>query len=308
MVILVFIDIYRVFFTCASRRFRYTPIIPLSVAFISGFISSYILISITGQHQKNFDNDDLPLIQLNILHGRATINELSFFLINIVNDNCSRILTKENKEIVALNKLYRSKRTDLENNLRQLLPGSVESHSGNSDVKTVLYHLLGRQEWIKTVCEIGFNAGHSSLVWLTASNKTFVYSFDIAEHTYTKQMVQYLQNQFPGRLKLTFGDSMHTIPQFIRDNLSVKCDLIVVDGGHTTETAKADLINMRELANKDHNLLIFDDYPVGYPVVLKELGPSWIQARKDNFVANIINCIVYPYTEYEGLTIGYYKF
>lgn len=87
--------------------------------------------------------------------------------------------------------------------------------------------------WIKTVCEVGFNAGHSTFNWLTANRnarvilsgadseiiaKTFVkpnmlvqylflflycnmfqvYSFDLNFHNYSKPMAAYLSERFPG--------------------------------------------------------------------------------------------------------------
>jgi predicted O-methyltransferase YrrM len=35
---------------------------------------------------------------------------------------------------------------------------------------------------VKTVCEVGFNAGHSAVAFLTARNDTRVISFDIGNH------------------------------------------------------------------------------------------------------------------------------
>ena len=60
-------------------------------------------------------------------------------------------------------------------------------------------------------------------------------------HVYARPMAQYLNETFPGRLYVHFGDSTVTVPQFIRENPNFRCDFILVDGGHTYEVAKADL-------------------------------------------------------------------
>ena len=136
----------------------------------------------------------------------------------------------------------------------------VEGNSGNFESQLRLYYYLARRPWVSTICEIGFNAGHSTLQWLAGNDKATVYSFDIGEHRYTRPMVAYLQHTFPGRLNVTIGDSRETIPRFSATNRHVKCDLLIVDGGHTYDIALADLTNMRSLANQDHNILVFDDY------------------------------------------------
>ena len=37
---------------------------------------------------------------------------------------------------------------------------------------------------IRTICETGFNLGHSSLLWLTSNRNAKVYSFDLGKHKY----------------------------------------------------------------------------------------------------------------------------
>eukprot|EP00439_Symbiodinium_sp_Y106_P077882 s410_g16.t1 len=50
--------------------------------------------------------------------------------------------------------------------------------------------------------EIGFNAGHSALLMLTAHPKLQLIAFDLCEHAYTKPCFDILAAAFPGRLRL----------------------------------------------------------------------------------------------------------
>ena len=51
----------------------------------------------------------------------------------------------------------------------------------------------------KNIGEIGFNAGHSSAMFLTALEGSKVHSFDICKHSYTQPAAQALSELFEGR-------------------------------------------------------------------------------------------------------------
>ena len=176
---------------------------------------------------------------------------------------------------------------------------------------TTLYLLLARQKWVVNVCEIGFNAGHSAIAWLTGSNRTLLYSFDLGNHYYARPMAEYIVSLFPGRISVILGDSKVTVPKFSSENKErISCDVIVIDGDHSFDGALADLRNMRSLANSKNNIVILDDYPNTYPDMVKSVGPAWIQARQESFVGNVFNCICYTQPQAWGLhgfTLGYYK-
>lgn len=56
---------------------------------------------------------------------------------------------------------------------------------------------------IRTVCEVGFNAGYSTAVWLSANPLSKVISFDlIMLGHYGPSCAEALQKKFPGRLKV----------------------------------------------------------------------------------------------------------
>ena len=56
--------------------------------------------------------------------------------------------------------------------------------------------------WIGTenhsnICEIGFNAGHSTLLLLLSNNKNINFTiFDINTHSYTEKCFEYIKNKF----------------------------------------------------------------------------------------------------------------
>jgi len=104
----------------------------------------------------------------------------------------------------------------------------------------------------KDILEIGFNAGHSSQLFLENGCENVV-SFDIGIHNYTIYGKKYIDHFFPDRHSLILGDSNFTVPLF---NKTV--DVIFIDGGHDYPIAKADLINCKRFANKD-TIVILDD-------------------------------------------------
>ena len=122
--------------------------------------------------------------------------------------------------------------------------------------------------WVGTqaeinICEIGFNAGHSALLFLlgnTAENLRFTI-FDIASHRYVPVCFEYIQSKFPNvNFELIIGDSMITVPNFINSNSREigTYDVVHVDGGHLENVAKSD-INMAKQLVRVGGIIVFDD-------------------------------------------------
>jgi|SRR3984957_3683773 len=121
-----------------------------------------------------------------------------------------------------------------------------------------LHNLIIREPSVRTVLEIGFNAGHSSFVFLAARPDIQVVSFDLGEHSYVTQAKEFIDKRFPGRHELVLGDSTITVPQFRARNPEARFDLAFVDGGHDYPVAVADLNNCRELVRAG-GLVVMDD-------------------------------------------------
>ena len=100
----------------------------------------------------------------------------------------------------------------------------IEGNSGKYPGQVRLYHDIASLDFIETVCETGFNAGHSAFIWLNVNPDVRVFSFDIGIHHYTIPMAQALRKMFPDRLSLMIGDSRVTLPKFRRLYKQIKCD------------------------------------------------------------------------------------
>lgn len=183
----------------------------------------------------------------------------------------------------------------------------IEGHSNmfpqhHTDVLAELAAL----PWVETIGEVGFNGGHSALRWLMNSTAT-VYSFDIGEHVYSRPASMWLSKMFPGRLTMIWGDSVTEIPQFQRENPSVKLDLIMVDGGHSYDLAKADLKHFRSLANPKNNRVIMDD------TFLDDVRRAWDemielgQVEEFQSYSGTIDCGKKGILDY-GFSVGRYLF
>ena len=149
---------------------------------------------------------------------------------------------------------------------------------------------LAKIPWVKTVCEIGFNAGHSAVSWLAANPDIFLYSFDLGYHKYTRPIAQYLKQRYPGRFEIILGDSTKTLPKFIASHPTVKCDVMSIDGGHFYDIALHDFNNFRKMASA-RNLLHYDDYPsCSHPVQAQEIGKVWEDKRENGEMTEVLKC------------------
>ena len=133
----------------------------------------------------------------------------------------------------------------------------------------------------------GFNAGHSSFNYLTARRDVRVHSFDSGAHNYTLAMVSYLQRIFPGRLNFTLGDTRTSLFQYILPNETttpLTCDMMLVDGEHSTEAALSDIRNFALLASQPYNVMIVDD------IQKPPVAAAWKIALKSRIVQEIYLC------------------
>lgn len=108
----------------------------------------------------------------------------------------------------------------------------------------------------KNIIEVGFNAGHSALLFMLANPESKMVCFDICEHPYTIKCFEYLQGLFgKHRLELIVGDSTLTIPKYIQDHPGIHFDVYHLDGSHDPKIARQDFENVRDVAD----IIIFDD-------------------------------------------------
>ena len=111
---------------------------------------------------------------------------------------------------------------------------------------------------VKTVMEIGFNAGHSAEVFLENNKDLTLVSFDIGTHSYGAAAKEYIDATYPGRHTIIWGDSTTTVPEYINANPGKIFDFIFIDGGHQVNTVRANFQNCSFLANADTVVAIDD--------------------------------------------------
>lgn len=115
-----------------------------------------------------------------------------------------------------------------------------------------------------TVCdaivEIGFNAGHSALLGLSANDKLIYRGVDTGYHSYTNPCYEYLKECFGDRIDVTFDQSENAMPQIliIYPELNELKVGWVIDGCHDTTVAASDLENILNIA-KLGDVIMFDD-------------------------------------------------
>jgi len=129
---------------------------------------------------------------------------------------------------------------------------------------------LVEQRKPKSIMEIGFNGGHSALLFLAITPpETKVVSFDLGEYAYVFAAKRYIDSVFPGRHTLVTGDSTTTIPNYeeqIAHRLKnsdtappLRFDLIFIDGGHQYDIPLKDILNSQRLARDDRTIVAIDD-------------------------------------------------
>lgn len=121
---------------------------------------------------------------------------------------------------------------------------------------------------ITNAMEIGFNAGFSTLLMLISNPTLRITCIDLGEHTYTMPCFLKIKETFGDRINIIIGDSTVILPT-LRD----KFELIHIDGGHTVDIARKDIINSYKLSNNG-TIIIFDDYDFPH---LKPLWDSYVK-------------------------------
>ncbi len=181
------------------------------------------------------------------------------------------------KEIDKFNNLRKEKLEYFLNEILQIVSKTNEYLEGNSFYEHQTFNRtdsfynkqfnlfqIGSLNHIKNLCEIGFNAGHSALLFLIGreSEEKLNYTvFDINHHQYTMPCIEFISSKSANvDFNYIIGDSTQTMPEWIANNPSVKetYDLIHIDGGHEDIHIKNDFINS-DLLVKSGGIIIIDD-------------------------------------------------
>ena len=168
----------------------------------------------------------------------------------------------------------------------------TEGYSALSELETQFLKQIVNQSQIKTVLEIGFNAGHSTDIMLRANPSIEkIVSVDIGHHAYTSRCKYYIDSMFPGKHTLIIGDSRHAIPT-LKKHFNINFDLIFIDGGHHGDIPEKDITNCKQFAHKD-TIVVMDDYKPDKKLSFT-VNPTeaWDEAVKTGVIAQqgILDC------------------
>jgi len=130
--------------------------------------------------------------------------------------------------------------------------GSIAGHRSQVD----FYYRAAASPAIRQICEVGFNAGHSAAVWLTANPTATVQSFDLFHLPWNRACASLLKARFPGRLTTYRGDSLSRVPE--APPFARPCDLVHVDGKHDYIHTIRDALNLISRSSPGA-LFMFDD-------------------------------------------------
>ncbi len=114
------------------------------------------------------------------------------------------------------------------------------------------------------MAEIGFNAGHSAVLFaLAAQGKADFTFYDINQHAYMMPCFRLFKSTCPDvSSNMVQGDSRQTLSKVVLGP-EAKYDLFHVDGGHEEGVFKIDMENALRLTKKG-GIIIVDDTNVPY--------------------------------------------
>ncbi|MES2344929.1 MAG: class I SAM-dependent methyltransferase [Chlamydiota bacterium] len=113
---------------------------------------------------------------------------------------------------------------------------------------------------IKSILEIGLNAGHSAENFFqNCPNLECFVSVDINLHPYTQHALEKLQARYQERFIPVIGDSTLKIPEYAVQHPKKKFDLIYIDGNHDYSYCLRDILNCFFVAHEE-TIVWIDDY------------------------------------------------
>ena len=112
---------------------------------------------------------------------------------------------------------------------------------------------------VKNILETGFHIGLSAAVMMDVRPDIFVTSFDIFWFDYTRNAKLFLDNFYPGRNLLIAGNSIVSIPTYLKLNPTYTPDFIFIDGGHERPIPYLDMYILFKYI-KENTWIMIDDY------------------------------------------------
>lgn len=129
----------------------------------------------------------------------------------------------------------------------------------------------------RTVCEVGLNAGHSSILWMQACPQANAVLFDMPYKKWSHPAFDFLRSEYEGRLEITEGNSLVSIPDYIQQHPNLQCDLVAIDGSKDPAVRLQDFLNLEKVSHRN-TLLLLDDASIE---MIKE---DYISNKRDNLI------------------------
>lgn len=178
-------------------------------------------------------------------------------------------------------------------------------------------HLLDHDQHrkINTICELGFNAGHSSLLFLETIRHAKVYSFDLGDVRWSKGNSILFSKIYGDLFTYVLGDSMQTISNFLN---KISCDVVFADGAKDFDHRYGDVKNFRNISYP--GALVFMD-EICHPdcasgavtandpkCKLGEYYPTTLAYNKlsQDGILSVKNCVPTP-TPFDEFCLGVYS-
>tara|TARA_B100001113_G_scaffold90384_1_gene72333 strand:+ start:1456 stop:3072 length:1617 start_codon:yes stop_codon:yes gene_type:complete len=223
------------------------------------------LINIVINNPNNFNNETISHFPGGQGNYESKIVKMTNYMNNVMfnlnKNNYFKIQIDDYKSILDNNKKHFDKLYTICKEIGEKVEGNCFTAHLNIDntINELIYKQLNHFSLgmnATNIMEIGFNAGHSSLLYLLANPNSKLTIFDICQHKYTLPCFKYLQSVFPDRLQIFPGDSTKTVPEFYTNNSNSKFDLIHIDGAHFGDIPNKDFYNSLKLAS---DIIIWDD-------------------------------------------------
>lgn len=159
-----------------------------------------------------------------------------------------------------------------EHNAAILCGPTITGHLAACDMKLAFVSgLLGLLQ-PQSICEIGFNAGHSARLFLELCPAATVRSID---PVYNKAAVHLLEGLFPDRFIFYHGVSNTVMPRLQQEQCIF--DFFFVDGDHAPEAARNDFALCTASNKTPHASLLLDDFDDSATFIRKAIQDNVIE-------------------------------
>jgi len=150
----------------------------------------------------------------------------------------------------------------------------VAGHTAQIEAQTHGYLALAMVKKPRTVCEVGFNAGHSAASMMSGADAQSSYigfAYDAVReheeeglnHRLATRLAQQLGNA-QRFAKMRFGKSQVTVPEFFAANGQQMnggqgCQMVSIDGSHSFRDVLLDMRNFKQGVDREKHLIVVDD-------------------------------------------------